>query len=187
MEKLIKAKEWIEKLANGINPIDDTEIKDDDIVNNVQISRCLFYVADVIKEFQQKMNFQEEYGNMKQVKRKPHSQLFVNFEYSEEPISLTELVNMLNNYMDLNIYKKLSYSTIASWLTERCILMEVENELGKFRRVPTEVGERLGIYDIDCLSMYGHEYMKVVYNKAAQKYIVNHLDEIAKHKKKKKK
>ena len=44
------------------------------------------------------MNFQEEYGNMKQVKRKPHSQLFVNFEYSEEPISLTELINMLNKY-----------------------------------------------------------------------------------------
>ena len=42
------AKDWIFQLANGINPIDGTDLSDTDIVNNVHISRCLFYVADVM-------------------------------------------------------------------------------------------------------------------------------------------
>lgn len=41
-DKLRIAKEWISKLANGINPLDNNLIKDEDIVNNVHISRCLF-------------------------------------------------------------------------------------------------------------------------------------------------
>lgn len=43
--KTLIAKDWMQKLANGINPLDGTMIPDGDIVNNVHISRCLFYVA----------------------------------------------------------------------------------------------------------------------------------------------
>ena len=42
VEKLNSAKAWIEKLANGINPLNDELVKDDDLINNVHISRCLF-------------------------------------------------------------------------------------------------------------------------------------------------
>ena len=38
----------MEKLANGVNPIDDSVIPDEDVVNNVRLSRCFFYVADVL-------------------------------------------------------------------------------------------------------------------------------------------
>ena len=50
LEKIAYAKSFIDKLANGINPIDDSVIKDDDIVNNVRISRCFFYVSDVLRQ-----------------------------------------------------------------------------------------------------------------------------------------
>ena len=45
MEKLNTAKVWIEKLANGINPLNDEPVKEDDLINNVHISRCLFRVT----------------------------------------------------------------------------------------------------------------------------------------------
>lgn len=38
-KKHLTAKVWIEKLANGINPLNDELVKDDDIINNVHISR----------------------------------------------------------------------------------------------------------------------------------------------------
>ena len=44
LEKIAYAKSFIDKLANGINPLDDTPIPDDDIANNVRLSRCFFYV-----------------------------------------------------------------------------------------------------------------------------------------------
>lgn len=46
--KTITAKDWILKLANGINPLNGSALPDDDIVNNVHISRCLFYVSDLL-------------------------------------------------------------------------------------------------------------------------------------------
>ena len=49
-EKIVTAKVWIEKLANGINPLNDELVKEDDIINNVHISRCLFYVTELLDE-----------------------------------------------------------------------------------------------------------------------------------------
>lgn len=46
LEIMERAKMYMEKLANGINPIDDSAVPEADIVNNVRLSRCFFYVAD---------------------------------------------------------------------------------------------------------------------------------------------
>ena len=40
LEKIERAKMYMDKLANGINPIDDTMAPDDDLINNVRLSRC---------------------------------------------------------------------------------------------------------------------------------------------------
>ena len=50
LEKIAYAKSFIDKLANGINPLDDTPIPDDDIANNVRLSRCFFYVSDILRQ-----------------------------------------------------------------------------------------------------------------------------------------
>ena len=47
-EKIAIAQDWVRQLANGINPLNGNILKDDDVVNNVHISRCLFYVADLL-------------------------------------------------------------------------------------------------------------------------------------------
>ena len=48
LEKIAYAKSFIDKLANGINPLDDKPIPEGDIANNVRLSRCFFYVADIL-------------------------------------------------------------------------------------------------------------------------------------------
>ena len=50
LEKIAYAKSFIDKLANGINPLDDTPVPEDDIVNNVRLSRCFFYVSDLLRQ-----------------------------------------------------------------------------------------------------------------------------------------
>jgi hypothetical protein len=50
LEKIAYAKSFIDKLANGVNPIDDTVIPDGDVVNNVRLSRCFFYVSDILRQ-----------------------------------------------------------------------------------------------------------------------------------------
>lgn len=50
LEKIEYAKSFIDKLANGINPLDDSLVPDGDIVNNVRLSRCFFYVSDILRQ-----------------------------------------------------------------------------------------------------------------------------------------
>ena len=50
LEKIEYAKSFIDKLANGINPIDNRPAPDNDIINNVRISRCFFYVSDILRQ-----------------------------------------------------------------------------------------------------------------------------------------
>ena len=41
LEKIEYAKSFIDKLAKGINPLDDSPIPDNDIANNVRLSRSV--------------------------------------------------------------------------------------------------------------------------------------------------
>ena len=49
LEVMKRAQMYIEKLANGVDPLTNRQVADNDIINNVRISRCLFYVSDVLK------------------------------------------------------------------------------------------------------------------------------------------
>jgi len=40
----------MEQLANGIDPISGVEMPDDTVLNNMRLSRCFFYVADVLRQ-----------------------------------------------------------------------------------------------------------------------------------------
>ena len=49
LEKIEYTKGFVDKLAEGINPIDGTPIAEDDLLNNVRISRCMYYVSDILR------------------------------------------------------------------------------------------------------------------------------------------
>ncbi len=85
-EKIKIAKTYITKLANGINPLDDMIIPESDIINNVHISRCLFYVADILEEMtDDKTEIQkgEFYISDEDIQK---------FTYSETPLTLTKII-----------------------------------------------------------------------------------------------
>ena len=63
-EKILKAQDWVRKLANGINPLNGSLVKEDDVVNNVHISRCLFYVADLLGNYAEKRTWSNSSRNI---------------------------------------------------------------------------------------------------------------------------
>ena len=50
LELMKRAKIFIDKLANGIDPLTDKPVPETDMVNNVRVARCLFYVSDVLRK-----------------------------------------------------------------------------------------------------------------------------------------
>ena len=50
LETMKHAKEYIDKLANGIDPFTDKPVPDGDIINNVKLSRCFFYISGILEK-----------------------------------------------------------------------------------------------------------------------------------------
>ena len=45
LETMQRAKMYIDKLANGINPLNDAPVPEWELLNNVRLRRCFFYCS----------------------------------------------------------------------------------------------------------------------------------------------
>ena len=177
LEKMQRAQMYIDKLANGINPIDDTPAAETDVINNVRISRCLFYVSDILKNVIENGIATPRQPKAKLVPFNISDEALVNFQYSEPPISLSEIVNRLNALIDTERMKKLSYKNVASWLIDIGVLVEKPDEEGKMKKYPTETGGEIGIFVSTKQGRYGM-YKTVLYNLSAQHFIMDNIEAV---------
>ena len=115
LETIARAQMYLEKLANGINPLTNTEAKDDDVINNVRISRCLFYSAGILKQIvDNKGKFKVEMPNRTEFSITPEQ--LAKFEFSEYAVSITELTKRINALIDTMYVKELKSKVITEWL-----------------------------------------------------------------------
>lgn len=49
LETMQRAKMYLDKLAQGIDPISGDEVPEDSVLNNVRLARCFFYVSGVLQ------------------------------------------------------------------------------------------------------------------------------------------
>lgn len=173
-----QAKAYIDKLANGINPINNSVVPDGDIINNVHLSRCFFYVSDVLRRTIENGGISS--GTVKKAKKLPLSISFEKrsrFQYSEEPIPASEIAKRVNALADTENMKKLTYSGIVSWLTEIGMMEGALTSDGRRTKRPTRLGRDNGISVEERIGS-GGPYQVVVYNTQAQHFIVDNLDAI---------
>ena len=176
LEVMERAKNYIENLANGINPLDGSVVPDTDIVNNVRISRCLFYVSGVLEKLI------ANGGNIT-AKKTPKKNFFISFEdiqkfeFSDTPIPLSEVAKRINDIVNDDNMKKLAYKHIADWLVSiEMLYVEIKPD-GKTVKKLTESGRSLGVSTEIRTGMRG-EYETIVYNKKAQQFIVDNIEAI---------
>ena len=179
LETLERAKMYMEKLANGINPIDGSVIPDEDVVNNVRLSRCFFYVADVLRQVIDNGGVTPQKKQKKEPFALPVEKRSA-FQFSDTPIPISEVTNRINALIDEETMKKLSYSAIRDWLISLNMLEDALNGEGKTVKSPTGRGEHVGINREARMGQNG-PYFVVVYNRAAQSFIMDNLDAIVEH------
>ena len=108
LEKIKRAKMYMDKLANGINPIDDTTAPEEDIINNVRLSRCFFFVSDILRQVIDHGGVVSS-TNAKGTKKLPFFLPYEKrdlFSFSEIPIPASEIAKRLNDLADQNAMKK---------------------------------------------------------------------------------
>lgn len=176
LEMINRAKTYIDKLANGVNPLTDEPVSENDIVNNVRISRCFFYISDLLRRFAE--------GGLPEPAKKGKKQPFIitqeqrkRFEFSETPISVSEIARRFNAAVNNEGAVQMRYSGITFWLIESGLLSVDRREDGRDVKLPTAAGVELGISQ-EVRSGANGDYTVVVYNENAQRYIVDNIDAI---------
>ncbi len=143
IEKIAYAKSYIEQLANGINPLTNQPVPDADSVNNIHISRCLFYVSDILRQV-------IENGGVAKKKTRTPKQPFqlsfenrLKFQFSDTPIPITEITKRINDLIDSDTMSKLSYKYIIMAYRARGFV-RADRCLREIRQAPDTYGTGLG-------------------------------------------
>lgn len=181
-ELLLHAKSYIDQLAQGINPLTGKPVPEGELINNVRISRCFFYVSGVLGKV-------AEYGGLEAIPAKRHStntglppfrisqDVLRRFDYSDESLLVSHIANRVNALVDTSAMKKLSGAAILKWLERIGMLEEVLTDAGKKSRRPTPQGNAMGI-SVEMRQGYSGPYQAVTYNRQAQQFIIDNMDAI---------
>jgi hypothetical protein len=175
LETMQRAKMYLDKLAQGIDPISGVEIPEDSILNNVRLARCFFYVSGVLKKvidnggvvvpYSQNSGFFMTQKQLATVSLPGHS------------MRITQFIDLLWTATENPNMKRPGGSAITNWLVEKEFLEKVTNPNGKQHRIPTDAGRQIGIYTEMRQGQHG-EYEAVLYSKDAQQFLLDHIQEI---------
>ena len=177
LETLLRAKTYIDKLANGINPLTDAPVSDDDCINQVRISRCLFYVSNVLRRVLEAENSTKPAKKPKKGDFTISKDELAQYDLEDTPIPVSEIAKRINSLIDSESVKQLKYASITAFLMERGYLITHETRDGKTVKVPTESGKTIGITREERNGQNG-PYTVTLYNLAAQKFILDNIDSI---------
>lgn len=170
LAKLEVAIKYVERMADGCNPVNNIPLEQDDVLNNPNIIRCMYFIKDILEEVQSN-------GGIigKNQEKEPASpfpiEVLDQFVYVENK-SITHVLNQIYEPVSERNVKKISVTRVTAALKEEGYLLEEPNpETGKTRKIPSEKGKELGIYMVE-REYNGRVYQSVTYNKNAQEYVV---------------
>ena len=169
----------MDKLAKGINPIDDTPVPENDTVNNVRLSKCFTFVASVLQRV-------VDQGGLPQASQTmPSKSAFYltdsqrrEFLFSDEAIPISEIAKRINALIDTNVMQKITYQQIRAWLSTIGMLEDAATISGGRTKHPTNLGESLGI-SVERRAGDDGDYQVVLYNRSAQQFILDNIEAIA--------
>lgn len=174
--KLQWAKTFMDSLANGVDPVNNTKA-DTGTLYDEQVISCFRYISDLLAI--------DIYKAEKKIK--VSNRFYITDEQSAElkPYSynckVSELAVEINRVTEVNNTKKFSATWINDWL-------EVEGYLRKSElnsRIATEKGMQLGITSEYHQRDDGYGYYLNLYAEQAQSFVFNHLSDIIAYKNKK--
>ena len=176
IEKIRKAKDIILKLANGIDPVDGGEIKQEHILNDPRMIRCFFFVSEVLENV---IVGDYSKGTKKMTKFIITDEQKNKVIFTDGEIGVNEISKCINLSINPLISKKLSGNMINRGLKRMGILTEIENEDKTRRTAINETSINYGFTEVK-RSYNGREYFQVVANEEGKKFILENIEEILK-------
>ena len=186
IEQIKYAKDFIKKLGQGINPINNEVIDSDDLINNIRVSRCMFFVADILEEIirKEETDCRISSNTIKPVEKFVfNNNMLTEFNYSDQDMYLTEFVEGVKELSVKYGIGILPRRAFVNWLLSSKIYEIQETTVnGKVqaRKRATQAGSEVGIYNAIKNSAYGPRDV-ILISRKGQEFLMDNLPSIAEH------
>lgn len=176
-KKLETAILYLQRIADGKNPVNNMPAEEDTILNNPNVIRCMFFVKEILEEVKRNGGF---IGGKpkKSAKEDFPLEALKHFVYREDK-TISRFIEQVNEAVDDTVYQKLSYRPISQWLKLNGYLAEeYSQEYHKTMTVSTERGTGIGIRSEKQTNAQGAGYIRIIYGKQAQEFLVQNMEMI---------
>ncbi len=177
LSKLDVAITYVERMAEGNNPVKNLPAEEDSVLNNPNVIRCMYFIRDVL--VQVKENGGVIQGSSGRTAKRPFPfEVLSRFEY-EEDRSISHFLAQIKALADTPNVKGIGTKPVTDWLKSMGYLVEeYDSSASEKRTRTTEKGEEFGLYMDRRVSMMGKEYQVIMYSRKAQEFIVQNMEAI---------
>lgn len=174
--KLDVAIAYVERMAEGNNPVKNISAEEDSVINNPNVIRCMYFIRDVLKQV--KDNGGVIGGRSSRTAPPFPLEVLAKFVYKEDT-SISHFLAQLKLLAGNPNVKGIGTKPITDWLKQMDYLVEEYDEVTNRKKTKTtSKGEQFGLYMEPRVSARGQEYNIIMYGRHAQEYIVQHMKEI---------
>ena len=174
-EKLLKAGEVLNKIANGFNPLTGEAILQESFLQDPRIVRCLFYTKDILQKIAETgfqtgprpSNFSITAEEKSRVELPPGK------------IGINQFAHCINQVIDVNRSIKLTGVELNKRLKKMGILAQLPVEKGKTRTTVNTQSQDYGI-ELEKRSFQGNEYEMVLFTEKGKQFLMDNLEMIMK-------
>ena len=174
LELLKRAKDYMDKLAQGINPFTNEPAADDSCINNVKLSRCYFFVSDILNQVIENGGF---VGKRDLSFPQLTEQILSELSCIDHGVAISVFAKSVSAVFEKYGMRGIPVTSYTGWLVSKHLLDDVLSETGKSRRVTNKNSEFVGIYTEERDS-YGKRYTAILYSAKAQQFLLDNLAEI---------
>lgn len=137
LETIERARMYLDKMAKGIDPLTDKPAAETDMINQVRISKCLFFVSNILRRVLENGGI----GSKPKQKQSPKLPLEISveqlsrFEPDPQGLTISNLAKRINALIDNEDMIPLKYTAITEWLQQMGMLKTVVKKTGTIRTV----------------------------------------------------
>ena len=179
LEKIEYAKSFLDKLANGIDPTDNSPIPNGDVASKARVVGCYKYVSDVLGTLIANPAIANDLCKTSEWNVTPG--VLSAIECSRSYVSITKFAQRID--ASLQSKRKFTAHVINPWLCANGYLEQVTEFDGKNVKRPTQKGIEIGFLLEQTVSTSGKVHRGIRMNYTAQCFVRDHLTEIIAHSK----
>lgn len=174
--------QYIRRMAEGRNPVNNRPAPENEVLTNVNVNRCLKFVEEILTDVRSAGGTVGLVQKSSAARKPSIAEIFPyevlsGFKYEQDQ-QISYFLKQVTGLLPEDQSMTIQATMVTDWLRENGYLEKrMFEDTGKENSVPTEKGNELGLY-AEKAGAFPNEYYRVYYNQNAQQFIVDNLRRI---------